>query len=126
MERVTDWIALWRELQEAQARSWGTDKTRAPEDVWREKARSFAAAVTRRWSTPDSSRGTVAAWLDAHPGSSVVDVGAGTGLLAFVAACHGAALTWGVDRDPAAVEAIRLDSAGCQTLAAAFVVKDTP
>ena len=114
MERVTDWIALWRELQEAQARGWRTDGARDPEDVWRDKARAFAAGVARRWSTPDSSRGTVAAWLDAHPGSSVVDVGAGTGAWAAFLAGHARRVT-AVEPSPAMVEVMK------ETLAAARV-----
>ncbi len=114
MERVTDWIALWRELQAAQARSWETDRTRAPEDAWRDKARGFAAGIARRWSTPDSSRTTVAAWLDAHPGSSVVDIGAGTGAWAAFLAGHARRVT-AVEASPAMVEVMK------ETLAAARV-----
>ena len=114
MERVTDWIALWRDLQEAQARSWQSDRTRAPEDAWRDKARAFAAGIAKRWSTPDSSRGTVAVWLDAHPGSSVVDVGAGTGAWAAFLAGHAGKVT-AVEPSPAMVEVMR------ETLAAARV-----
>ena len=106
MEQVTDWVGLWRELCEAQARSWQTDRTRGPEDAWRDKARAFAAGIAKRWSTPDSSRGTVAAWLDAHPGSSVVDVGAGTGAWAAFLAGHASRVT-AVEPSPAMVEVMR-------------------
>jgi SAM-dependent methyltransferase len=106
MERETDWIALWRELQEAQARSWQADRARPSEDVWRDKARGFAARIAKRWSTPDSSRATVAAWLDAHPGSSVVDVGAGTGAWAAFLAGHASRVT-AVEPSPAMVEVMR-------------------
>ena len=112
MERVTDWIALWRELHEVQVRSWQTDKTRPSEDAWRDKARTFAAGIAKRWSTPDSSRGTVAAWLDTHPGSSVVDVGAGTGAWAAFLAGHARRVT-AVEPSPAMVEVMK------ETLAAA-------
>jgi len=112
MEKVTDWAALWRELCEAQARSWQADGTRTAEDVWREKARGFAAGVAKRWSTPDSSRGTVAAWLDAHPGSTVLDVGAGTGAWAAFLAGHARRVT-AVEPSPAMVEVMK------ETLAAA-------
>jgi SAM-dependent methyltransferase len=114
MERVTDWNALWRELHGAQVRGWQTGKTRPSEDVWRDKARTFAAGVAKRWSTPDSSRGTVAAWLDAHPGSSVVDVGAGTGAWAAFLAGHARKVT-AVEPSPAMVEVMK------ETLAAARV-----
>jgi SAM-dependent methyltransferase len=114
MERVTDWIALWRELSEAQARSWRTDRRRAPEDAWRDRARGFAEGIAKRWSTPDSSRGTITAWLDAHPGSTVVDVGAGTGAWAAFLAGHARRVT-AVEASPAMVEVMR------ETLAAARV-----
>jgi len=114
MERVTDWIALWRELHEAQVRGWKADRSRSGEDAWRDKARGFAAGVARRWSTPDSSRGTVAAWLDAHPGSTVLDVGAGTGAWAAFLAAHAAKVT-AVESSPAMVEVMH------ETLAAARV-----
>jgi SAM-dependent methyltransferase len=112
MERVTDWIALWRELHEAQVRSWQGDRSRSGDDVWRDKARAFAAGIAKRWSTPDSSRTTVAAWLDAHPGSTVVDVGAGTGAWAAFLSGHAARVT-AVEPSPAMVEVMR------ETLAAA-------
>lgn len=114
MKQVTDWIALWQELQEAQHRSRRSDGTGAEEDIWRDKARTFAAGVARRWSTPDSSRATVAAWLDAHPGSSVVDVGAGTGAWAAFLAGHARKVT-AVESSPAMAEVMR------ETLAAARV-----
>ena len=86
---VTGWCALWRELCEAQVRARRADARADPADPWRHRARAFAAGVARRWSTPDSSRATVAAWLDAHPGSSVLDVGAGTGAwAAFLSAAR--------------------------------------
>lgn len=112
MQRPTDWTALWRELCEAQARSWQGGEKKDQEDVWREKARGFAEGIARRWSTPDSSRGTIAAWLDAHPGSTVVDVGAGTGAWAAFLAGHARRVT-AVEPSPAMVEVMR------ETLAAA-------
>ncbi len=115
MGATTDWIALWRELQAAQERSWQREVSRTPGgDPWREKARAFAAGIARRWATPDSSRATIAAWLDSHPGSSVVDVGAGTGAWAAFLAGHAGRVT-AVEPSPAMVEVMR------ETLAAARV-----
>jgi SAM-dependent methyltransferase len=92
---MTDWCARWRELCEAQARAHArrTDARVDPADPWSHRARAFAAGVTRRWSTPDSSRATVAGWLDAHPGSSVLDIGAGPGAWAAFLSVHAARVT---------------------------------
>jgi SAM-dependent methyltransferase len=79
MKRETDWIELWRELVAARGRSWRGASAGADEDVWGAKAREFHAATVRRWRTPDSSRDLIAARLDAHPGATVLDIGAGTG-----------------------------------------------
>jgi SAM-dependent methyltransferase len=87
------WCALWRELCEAQARARAADARLDPADPWRHRARDYAAGVARRWSAPDSSRATVAAWLDAHPGASVLDVGAGTGAWAAFLSPHAARIT---------------------------------
>jgi ribosomal protein L11 methyltransferase len=46
-------------------------------------------------------------FLAAHPGASVLDVGTGTGVLAFAAAKLGAGRTVGVDTDPHSVELAR-------------------
>jgi SAM-dependent methyltransferase len=114
MAPTTDWIALWRELQAAQDRSWQREVKQATDgDPWREKARHFAAGIAKRWATPDSSRATVAAWLDAHPGATVLDVGAGTGAWAACFAGH-ARLVTAVEPSAAMVEVMRetLASAG--------------
>jgi len=106
---VINGCALWRELCEAQARARAAD---APADRWSRRARAFAAGVERRWSEPDSSRGTVAAWLEAHPGSSLLDVGAGTGAWAAFLAPRAARVT-ALEPSPGMVEVLR------ETLAAA-------
>lgn len=81
MEQVPDWLCLWRELSEEH---WCSEKRRhggaeMGADVWRSRARSFDAHIKQRWATPDSSRAAVVAQLKAHPGSTVLDIGAGTG-----------------------------------------------
>ena len=106
MPSVTDWCALWRELCEAQARARRADPRVDAADPWRHRAREFAAGVARRWSAPDSSRATVAAWLDAHPGSSVLDVGAGTGAWAAFLAGRAGRVT-AVEPSAAMVELMR-------------------
>ena len=79
VQSVPDWLLLWRELVEAQARGRAKAKVDAHPDVWRAKAREFHEAVQRRWSLPDSSRDFIAADLEQHPGDTVLDIGAGTG-----------------------------------------------
>ncbi len=61
-------------------------------------------------------------WLDRHlfPGSSVIDYGCGSGILAIAAAKLGAACVVGVDIDPQALAASRYN-AGQNRVAAKFV-----
>ncbi len=79
MQSVPDWLLLWRELVEAQARGRTKAKVGAHPDVWQAKAREFHTAVQQRWSVPDSSRDFITADLEQHPGDTVLDIGAGTG-----------------------------------------------
>lgn len=94
MESVTHWLRLWRQLVEAQAHRWN----RKPgdgrkKDAWLEKARKFDRLVKRRWARPDSSRSFVLSQLKAHPGATVLDIGAGTGAWAALLAAHAERVT---------------------------------
>lgn len=66
-------------------------------------------------------------WLDRHlfPGSSVIDYGCGSGIVAIAAAKLGAGRVIGVDIDPVALVASRYN-AGQNRVAAAFVGADGP
>ncbi len=66
-------------------------------------------------------------WLDRHllPGSSVIDYGCGSGILAIAAAKLGAKHVIGVDIDPLALVASRYN-AGQNRVAATFVGTDGP
>jgi len=66
-------------------------------------------------------------WLDRHlfPGSSVIDYGCGSGILAIAAAKLGAGSVVGVDIDPLALVASRYN-AGQNRVAATFVGADGP
>jgi len=80
MEKVTDWVKLWRELVGAQSHMWKKKKSsEAEEDHWRDKARSFSESVKQRWAKPDPHRDFILSLLKTNPGSTVLDIGAGTG-----------------------------------------------
>jgi SAM-dependent methyltransferase len=91
--RPAGWCELWRELCEAHERARAAAPRADAADPWRHRARDFAAGVAQRWCLPDSSRDTVAAWLDAHPGASLLDIGAGTGAWAAYLAPRAARVT---------------------------------
>ena len=79
MQSIPDWLLLWKELVEVQARRHKPTADRASPDVWHARARSYHEAVQQRWSQPDSSRDFIADDLRHHPGETVLDIGAGTG-----------------------------------------------
>ena len=88
MEKVTDWIRLWRELVQARMAAQETADAESEQDRWKSKSRDFDASVRRRWARPDSSRDFVIAQLDAAPGSTILDIGAGTGSWAILLSPH--------------------------------------
>jgi 2-polyprenyl-3-methyl-5-hydroxy-6-metoxy-1,4-benzoquinol methylase len=79
VQSIPDWLLLWKELVEAQARGRAKAKVKARPYDWQDKAREFQEAVRQRWVKPDSSRDFIAADLDQHPGETVLDIGAGSG-----------------------------------------------
>lgn len=79
MQSIPNWLSLWQELVEAQARGRAEARLDAQPYAWRGKAREFHESVQRRWAKPDSSRAFIAADLEQHPGETVLDIGAGTG-----------------------------------------------
>lgn len=106
MEPVTDWLALWRELVEVQnTRRRGRAGPRQ-RDVWHDRAAEYDAAVARRWAEPDSSRRFVVAELARWPGSSVLDIGAGTGSWTVMMAPAASAVT-AIDPSPAMLDRLR-------------------
>jgi precorrin-6B methylase 2 len=106
VERVTDWLTLWSQLAEVQNARHGA-RTGSPQpDVWRGRAADYDAAVERRWMEPDSSRRFVAADLARWPGSTVLDVGAGTGSWTAMMARQAGHVT-AVDPSPAMLDRLR-------------------
>jgi precorrin-6B methylase 2 len=105
MEKMTDWVALWRELVEIKARSHPNEAD-APgkADVWRARARSFDEGVKRRWTNPDSSRSFVMSQLDSN--ATLLDIGAGTGAWAALLARHARRIT-AVEPSSAMIEVMK-------------------
>ncbi len=93
MEQIPDWPLLWRELVEAQARGLEEKQGGRPEDAWAQRARTFGDSVKKRWEKEDSSRRFLLDLLKASPGSTVLDIGAGTGSWACMLAPHAARVT---------------------------------
>lgn len=107
MQKATDWLALWRELAEAQARGWKEAKAQQQDgDAWRDRARDYDARTKRRWATTDSSRDFVVSQLQANPGWTALDIGGGTGSWAVLMAQHARQVT-AVEPSPAMGEVMR-------------------
>ncbi len=71
-----DYLELWRTITE---RHNSFKQLSSPEDIWKHKAENFDTNVKKRWKTPDSSREWLRKLLENNPGSSFLDIGAGTG-----------------------------------------------
>jgi cyclopropane fatty-acyl-phospholipid synthase-like methyltransferase len=94
VENVTDWHLLWTQLVEAHDKFWNIRKKQKEKmDFWKDRARHFDKMVQKRWSKPDTSRQLIHSVLTANPGSTVVDIGAGTGAWAIFMARHASHVT---------------------------------
>ena len=82
MEKIPDWLKLWRDLVEKQTVMY--ENINVKKDGWKNKAKHFDKDVKKRWAKPDSSREFVLSKLT--PGSTIVDIGAGTGSWAILLA----------------------------------------
>jgi ribosomal protein L11 methyltransferase len=104
-----DWSVTWRERIKCVSvgRLWvgpPWEKPNAPADkvcLFIEPKMAFG---TGDHPTTSLCLAAVDAYLATHPGCSVLDVGTGTGVLAFAAKKLGSGLTIGVDNDAVAVE----------------------
>ena len=83
---MTDWIQLWNDL--ASLREWRYQQTDPPEkrDRWKTRVDDFDSHVRRRWAKRDSTRVFLISLLKTMPGSTVLDIGAGTGKWAILLA----------------------------------------
>lgn len=85
MEKVTDWIALWKELVEKQGPFWNCNKrSEDNKDKWKDRAKGFYARVRERWSKPDPHRDFIVNMISSVKDATVLDIGAGTGAWAVV------------------------------------------
>ncbi|MBN1487061.1 MAG: methyltransferase domain-containing protein [Anaerolineae bacterium] len=109
MEKVTDWLLLWRQLVEMHAAK-GIMKKYADEggnqDAWYQRARQYHAKVMERWQQPDSSRDHIVAQLKSNPGSTLLDIGAGTGSWTCLTARYAKHVT-AVEPSPAMAEVLQ-------------------
>ena len=107
MEKMTDWNSLWRELVELKDHSHkGKSGSTPQKDIWADRALEFKAGVKKKWVRPDSSRDFILAQLDA--GSTVLDIGAGTGAWSILMAPHVKHVT-AVEPSNAMIEVMRND-----------------
>ena len=89
MEKVTDWIALWKELVEKQGPFWNCKKrSEKNEDKWKDRARGFYDRVKERWSKPDPHRDFIVSRISSSSDATVLDIGAGTGAWAILLSSH--------------------------------------
>ena len=92
MEHITDWVQLWRQIVETQEKGRQNKGNGSP-DKWAKRARGFHENVKKRWEQPDSSRTFIIDLLKKHPGSTVLDIGAGSGSWACQLASYAARVT---------------------------------
>jgi len=93
MEKVTDWLRLWGQLAETQLRAFDRKRKHRNGDSWKHKAEQFERMVKKRWAKPDSSRQFLASTLQENPGSTLLDIGAGTGAWSVFLAPYAAEIT---------------------------------
>ena len=93
MEKMTDWLKLWADLARIQIKKSSYKKKDATQDVWKDRARNFDKLVQKKWEHRDSSREFIISTLRRNPGSTVLDIGAGTGAWSLLMAEHAARVT---------------------------------
>jgi SAM-dependent methyltransferase len=93
MEPLTDWYQLWQELSGLQSEAFARNNRGDRDDCWKHKARDFDKMVEERWTRPDSSRDFITTLLKNNPGTTLLDIGAGTGKWALLASAHAGRVT---------------------------------
>jgi len=84
MDKTTDWIQLWQELVRIGNRRRELSSGGQGQYRWKQRAYSFNEDVKIRWQHPDSSRSLFLSRIT--PGSTVLDIGAGSGAWTALAA----------------------------------------
>lgn len=115
-----DWSESWKALIKSVqvGRLWvgpPWEAPNAPKDKVRLVIEPKMAFGTGDHPTTSLCLEAVDAYLAAHPGATVLDVGTGTGVLAIAALKLGAKRAVGVDNDPMSVELARENAAVNQT-----------
>lgn len=118
MEKEADAALLWRQLVEAG--SWkGTPG--GEDDPWAGRAATYARRARERGDPNSAGRRFLAGLLDRHPGSTLLDIGAGTGSWACPLAPHAANVT-ALEPSPAMravlAETVRAEGLGNVAIAA--------
>lgn len=106
MEKLTDWVALWRWLVENSPHRDKATRLFAGtgEDAWSKRAREFDRRVEKKWQDPDPIRDFLASYIGA--GDTVLDIGAGTGRWSLYVAERARAVT-AFDPSPSMLEVLR-------------------
>ncbi len=85
MNRVTDWLALWKELVAKQGPFWNRGKrSKDNQDKWRDRSKIFHERVKERWAKPDPHRDFIISAISKSRGATILDIGAGTGAWAVL------------------------------------------
>jgi len=106
MEKLTNWHKLWEELSDIQTLAFASQDGRKGDDFWKHRARQFDKMVGKRWSRPDFSRDFMVKKLKENPGSTLLDIGAGTGKWSRLASPHVAKVT-ALDPSPAMQQVLK-------------------
>ncbi|MGB3975141.1 MAG: class I SAM-dependent methyltransferase [bacterium] len=83
MEKIPDYIKLWNEIAEKRNAAKQNDQDG---DIWEKRAQKFDRQLKKRWKKSDSSREWMLDLLRRNPGSTLLDIGAGTGAWACLLA----------------------------------------
>ncbi len=79
METVTDWLELWKELVNLKSKAARESSKCRHKKYWSRKAGQFKNRTEKSCIPPSSSQQFIASVLEDHPGSTLLDIGAGIG-----------------------------------------------